>query len=479
MDRWEPYRCGIKEVWKRQIGDIQPSAFAHRIGGCQDLVQRLELYAKLDGHHGCVNTVHFSPSGEFLVSGSDDRIIVFWDWVAKLKKFSYNSGHESNVFQARVMPFSDDRSIVSCAADGQVRHAQISESGNVETKKLANHRGRAHKLAIEPGSPRTFYSCGEDGVVRHFDLREDKNTKLFTCYGFQGSSKSRRLPVVRLNGIIINPRNPHYFSVGGSDEYARVYDIRRLDADASRTDDRPVDLFTPKHLIGSSQAHITSVAYSQQEELLVSYNDELIYLFDKGMGLGCNPKLTSEKTNSDSKLEPEIYKGHRNAQTVKGVNFMGPNTEYIVSGSDCGRIFIWRKKGAKLVALMTGDSQVVNCLEPHPQATFLATSGIDKTVKVWAPTADKILALPPDAEKIMETNRRRREDRSHITITPDVIMHLLHLQRRHAQPDMERRQSHGDDGEEDEDEYTQVDFSDDDDSSEDGVHVGSQECIVS
>lgn len=32
---------------------------------------------------------------------------------------------------------------------------------------LARHRGRAHKLAIEPGSSHIFYTCGEDGLVQH------------------------------------------------------------------------------------------------------------------------------------------------------------------------------------------------------------------------------------------------------------------------------------------------------------------------
>jgi WD repeat-containing protein 42A len=74
----------------------------------------------LDGHNGCVNTVSFNPTGDLLVSGSDDRDIIVWNWAAKEELFSYDSGHEDNVFQARVMPFSDDRIIVSCAADGQV-----------------------------------------------------------------------------------------------------------------------------------------------------------------------------------------------------------------------------------------------------------------------------------------------------------------------------------------------------------------------
>ena len=47
-----------------------------------------------------------------------------------------------------------------------MRHAQLLENGRVETKCLAKHQGRAHKLAIEPGSPHIFYTCGEDGLVQ-------------------------------------------------------------------------------------------------------------------------------------------------------------------------------------------------------------------------------------------------------------------------------------------------------------------------
>jgi len=439
------YRCGLEEHWRRQIGDLQPNSFARVIGGCEDFIKRLKLDATLEGHDGCVNTVHFNSTGETLVSGSDDKEIVLWNWAVERKRLSYASGHDGNVFQARMMPYSDDRVIISCAADGQVRYGQVLEGGQVETKKLAKHRGRAHKLAVEPGSSRIFYSCGEDGVVRQFDLRTEKTTNMFVCHGFRSHGSKHRRNIVRLNAIVTNPRNSNHFAVGGLDEFARVYDIRRIMRSASEHDDQPVDTFTPKHLLGTGQVHITCVAFSQQEELLVSYNDELIYLFDKEMGLGSNPIDNSSQGTAAGRIdnnvigphpklpEPQVYEGHRNAKTVKGVNFFGPNTEYVVSGSDCGRIFIWKKMGGKLIALMQGDSQVVNCLEPHPHATILATSGIDSAIKVWAPTADRILPLPEDAERVMATNKRRRENRSHISLTPDILRHVLRFRRLQSQ----------------------------------------------
>lgn len=86
----------------------------------QDLVLRLDILRKLEKHRGCVNTVGFNASGDILVSGSDDRKVILWDWEVGHAKLSFHSGHCNNVFQAKFMPFSDDNIIVTCAADGQV-----------------------------------------------------------------------------------------------------------------------------------------------------------------------------------------------------------------------------------------------------------------------------------------------------------------------------------------------------------------------
>ena len=83
-------------------------------------MKRITLYGKLNGHKECVNTVEFNSTGDVLVSGSDDKHVIFWDWAAKSKTFSYSSGHLDNIFQARIMPFTDDRKVVTSSCDGQV-----------------------------------------------------------------------------------------------------------------------------------------------------------------------------------------------------------------------------------------------------------------------------------------------------------------------------------------------------------------------
>lgn len=77
----------------------------------------------------------------------------------------------------------------------------------------------------------------------------------------------------------------------------------------------------------------------------------------------------------------------RNVSTIKGVNFFGPSSEYVVSGSDCGNVFIWDRNTESIVQWMAADTDgVVNCLEGHPSFPIMATSGLDRDIKIWTPT---------------------------------------------------------------------------------------------
>ncbi|KAB2088101.1 hypothetical protein ES319_A04G151600v1 [Gossypium barbadense] len=434
----------VVDVWQREVGELSTRNFAHRLAASEDLVLRLEIYKKLEKHRGCVNTVSFNADGNILVSGSDDKRVILWDWETGNAKLAFQSGHVNNVFQAKIMPYSDDRSLVTCAADGQVRHAQILERG-AETKLLAKHQGRAHKLAIEPGSPYIFYTCGEDGLVQHIDLRTAASTELFTCCPIDDSKAY--MPFIHLNAITIDPRNPNLFAVAGSDEYTRLYDIRKYKWDGSTDFGQPTDYFCPAHLIGDDQVGITGLAFSDQSELLVSYNDEFIYLFTRDMGLGPNPipssplsacnkasdiGLDHSATDANEKAIPQVYKGHRNCETVKGVNFFGPKADYVVSGSDCGRIFIWKKKGGELIRVMEADKDVVNCIESHPHTTVLASSGIESDIKIWTPKAIDKPTLPANVEQFKP---KPRGWMYRLTTPQDLMLHLFSRQRREASPE--------------------------------------------
>jgi hypothetical protein len=141
-------------------------------------VQRMKLLHSLNYHDGCVNSLNFNRIGTMLCSGSDDFQVNVYDWSRKSLILSFDSGHKSNVFQTKFMPYTGDSQIVTCARDGQVRLALISTSGShIGTKKLAKHADSCHKLSIEYDSSNMFLSAGEDGIVFEVDLRQQSPAK--------------------------------------------------------------------------------------------------------------------------------------------------------------------------------------------------------------------------------------------------------------------------------------------------------------
>ncbi|XP_018313580.1 DDB1- and CUL4-associated factor 8 isoform X2 [Mycetomoellerius zeteki] len=367
----------VPEVINRQIGSNP--LFQRRFYGSLHAVERLELMYNLNEHQGCVNALNFNQKGNLLASASDDLAVVIWDWAVGKKRHWFMSGHTSNMFQAKWLPLDVEYLMVTCARDGQVRLLDLEHD---TSKKLAAHRGPSHKLAVHPETPHIVFSAGEDARVFSIDIRESKPNKLLVVK--EGSSE------VQLFSIHSNPFNSNEFCVGGRSHYVRVYDRRKVST--------PLYKLCPDHLTGNKHAHVTCAVYNHDgTEILASYNDEDIYLFDR---------LMSSHVDYAHR-----YQGHRNSATVKGVNFFGPKSEYVVSGSDCGNIFIWDKNTEAVVQWMAGDKQgVVNCLEGHPHIPILATSGLDYDVKIWVPSCGEPPMMKSFANCVKSNVRNRKQE---------------------------------------------------------------------
>ncbi|XP_056913892.1 DDB1- and CUL4-associated factor 8 [Takifugu flavidus] len=445
-----PVWRAVPSLLSREIGR-DSHQFVRRVCGARGLVQRLELQGRLERHTGCVNTLHFNPTGTRLASGSDDLRVVIWDWAIRHAVLEFDSGHKSNVFQAKFLPHSGDSTLAMCARDGQIRVAELSATQCCKnTKRVAQHKGAAHKLALEPDSPCSFLSAGEDAVVFGIDLRLDRPANKLVVVK-EGDKK------VGLYTIYVNPAKTHHFAVGGRDQYVRIYDQRKIN---ENDNNGVLKKFCPSHLVSSeSKTNITCLVYSHDgTELLASYNDEDIYLFDSN--------------HSDGADYLRRYKGHRNNATVKGVNFYGPCSEFVVSGSDCGHIYLWDKYSARIVQFMEGDrGGVVNCLEPHPHLPGMATSGLDYDIKLWAPTAENPTGLK-GLKEVMKKNKRERDEDSmrHGDQYDTQLLWFLMRHMRNRRPQRTRREG----GEQDTDEsWSSPDSSDEDDGGPDHVQCMS------
>ncbi|KAL7891066.1 hypothetical protein AOLI_G00005420 [Acnodon oligacanthus] len=119
------------------------------------------------------------------------------------------------------------------------------------------------------------------------------------------------------------------------------------------------------------------------------------------------------------------FKGHRNSRTmIKEACFWGKN--FVLSGSDCGHIFIWDRHTGEHVMLLEADNHVVNCLQPHPFEPLLASSGIDYDIKIWSPmeelpSFDRVLT----EEVILRNELMLEENRNTVTVPASFMLRML------------------------------------------------------
>lgn len=107
--------------------------------------------------------------------------------------------------------------------------------------------------------------------------------------------------------------------------------------------------------------------------------------FRRRVAYGRSRERSAVNVNVPYTSHTKVYKGHCNTRTVKDVNYYGLDDEYVVSGSDDGHFFIWDRKTGQVLNILEGDGEVVNVVQGHPYEPMIACSGIDSTVKIFAP----------------------------------------------------------------------------------------------
>ncbi|XP_043556818.1 DDB1- and CUL4-associated factor 6 isoform X5 [Chiloscyllium plagiosum] len=293
----------VWDVRKRSLGLEDPRLIRLSYLGRREFIQRLKLEAKLSVHDGCVNTICWNDTGEYILSGSDDTNLVITNPYSRKILSTIRSGHRANIFSAKFLPHTNDKQIISCSGDGVIFYTDTERDAESNRQSQFNcHYGTAYEIMTVPNDPYTFLSCGEDGTVRWFDVRMKTNCTKEDC-------KDDILINCRraATSIAICPLMPFYLSVGCSDSSVRIYDRRMLGTRATgsyntRSTTGMCARFLPPHLTNKS-CRVTSLCYSNDgQEILVSYSSDYIYLFDPNDDQGRELKLPS----SDERREPEI-----------------------------------------------------------------------------------------------------------------------------------------------------------------------------
>ncbi|XP_076304853.1 DDB1- and CUL4-associated factor 6-like isoform X2 [Tachypleus tridentatus] len=525
--------------------------------GSKNLIQRLGLKADLPIHRGCVNTLSWNSSGQYLLSGSDDCCLCITDIYREKLVVSTKTNHAANIFNAKFLPQTENRHVVSCAGDGMIIFSDVENPDTSLKNCFTCHFGSAYKLETVPNDPHTFLSCGEDGTVRWFDLRT--KTRCFKKECTEDILINCRCSVTSL---AVSPFTPYYICVGCSDSSVRIYDRRMLATGFPKSWPRSALYSFTVPEVSARNCRITSVEYSPDgQELLVSYSSDQIYLFNIQAGRKEEPKVLTNPSkilereilcpvhtdgfamenildekedqgvNSEGnsfcyteekeemklgkvvlnknienlekelslyrkhffemhQLEPVInlvysnlglnsgvitfseatrdgqehlnlptpvwngrycrnphgiishcqnlprsyglhpsvrssFTGHRNIQSmINDATFWGK--DFILSGSDCGHIFIWDRWTSDIVLVLKADDCVVNCIRPHPYDPILASSGMGHSIKVWAPMFDEpFFDWMKTTELIQHNARLLCESKEVLRVPAHLMVHIL------------------------------------------------------
>ncbi|GIC94213.1 WD repeat-containing protein [Aspergillus udagawae] len=272
-------------IWRRESGYTSPSASIRGIYGSKEWIDDLDIVNELGGHTGCVNALCWSRSGQLLASASDDLHLNIYSYQPESSSapFTLNTtvytGHKANIFSAKFMPHSNDRTLVTCAGDSQVRVFDIEYSAgnsnvaatsafsasarsrrfnnffsnarylnetNTNCRVYRSHADRVKRIVTE-SSPYLFLTCSEDGEVRQWDLRQPSTAypqprggQGFMAYrpGLDHDDSNVPPPLISykryrldLNTISCSSSQPHYIALGGAHLHCFLHDRRMLGRD--------------------------------------------------------------------------------------------------------------------------------------------------------------------------------------------------------------------------------------------------------
>jgi len=303
--------------------------------------QTRDLLRIFFGHAGDVTSVHFSPDGVLLVSGSEDHTVKLWRVADGVLQCTFE-GHTDYV---RSVQFSSDGVLLASGSnDETVKLWQVGDG--VLQRTLEGHTSYVLSVHFSP-----------DGILLASGS-EDETVKLWKVAdgALQHTLKHTLKNVVSVQFSPLSKADTQLLVSGSWDGVAKY--AKELLPMAQR-------------MIEGQNSNVSTVQFSPDSTLLASGSWDGTVRFWKV---------------ADGVLQRTL-EGH--AYWVTSVQF-SPDGMLLASGSFDNKVKVWRVADGVLQRTFEGHTSTVNSLQFSPYGVLLASGGSDNTVRLWK-IADRML----------------------------------------------------------------------------------------
>ncbi|KAI9782132.1 MAG: hypothetical protein M1839_005479 [Geoglossum umbratile] len=294
-----------------------------------------EMLHTLEDHSGWVGTVVFSPDGNKLVSGSDDRTIRVWNVVTGQAEQTLK-GHSGWV--TRVIFSPDGSKLVSASNDSTIRIWNVT-SGHVE-QILESHSGWVASVAFSPDG-RKLASGAEDKTVQIWNFVKGQAEQTL-----KGHSDA-------VHSVAFSPDGSKLASAS-HDRTIRVWSVVTGHAE---------------QILEGHSGWVLCVVFSPDGRKLASASeDKTVRLWKVATGQA-----------------EQILTGH--SVLVSSVVF-SPDGSKLASASADRTVRVWNINTGKHERILEGHSNWVTGVAFSPDGSKLASASDDRTVRMWNITAE-------------------------------------------------------------------------------------------
>ena len=309
------------------------------VSGSEDKTVRLwnlqgHLIRQLfQGYEDFITSVAFSPDGQYIVSGSNYGTLRLWDIEGNPHRQSFQ-GHEYFITSVAFSP--DGQYVVSGSRDETVRLWEIE--GNPQGQPFRGHDAGVNSVAFSPDGQMIVTGSG-DKTVRLWDIEGNPQDQPFQV--FQDHQNS-------VYSVAFSP-DGQYIVSGSRDSTVRLWDIECNPQGQS---------------FQGHEGHVNSVAFRQDGQVIVSGSDD----------------GTVRWWDIDGNPIRQPFNGHNDA--VNSVAF-SPDGQMVVSGSDDETVRLWDVNGNPIRQPLNGHYGAVNSVAFSPDGQMVVSGSEDRTVRLW------------------------------------------------------------------------------------------------